>query len=387
MYANGGNAILNLSGGPIQGHQDQRGFPAVQSLYRFVADNQPYFNDDRSGANVAIVYSQDTLFYYGRDQPKLNYVDAIRGAELALSDAHIPFDLISDAVVKRGDLGKYRAILLPSTACMSEETAEALRSYVQGGGNVIATFETSLFDTDGNRRSDFLLADLFGAAYHSTDSVMGEDNGVYKQSYLNVRAPEHPLLERLGATSVIPASNRYCKVTANGNTSVPLTLSAPFRVFPEGMSYTQEPDTGMPMLIAKEHDGGGRTVYFPGQPDTAFARAGYPDWALLLVNAVRWTTGDRLPLSIDGPETLLATLRVQEGRRLVHLVNVNGGRRMFSELIAARDVTVRLPFSGEFQPQRAFLLSDRSPLAVTQEQDAVIVTVPRVLDYDVVVFE
>lgn len=387
IYANGGNAILNLSGGPLQGHQDQRGFPAVKSLYGFVSGNQEYFDGDRSGANVAIVYSQDTLFYYGREQPKLKYVDAIRGTELALSDAHIPFDLISDTVVKRRDLGKYKTVLLPSAACMSEETAAALRSYVQTGGSLIATFETSLFDTDGNKRHNFLLADLFGVSYQRTASVMGENNGVYKQSYLNVRLPDHPLLEQLGETSVIPASNSCCHVTASQASAVPLTLSAPFRVFPEGMSYTQEPDTGIPMLITNEQVSGGRTVYFAGQPDTAFARVGYPDWALLLVNAVRWTTRNDLPHSVDGPATLLATLRVQEGRRLVHLVNVNGGRRMFRELIAARDVTVRLPFSENFRPQRAYLLSDRTPLALILEQEAVSVTVSRLLDYDVVVFE
>lgn len=389
IYANGGNAILNLSGGPIKGHQDQRGFPAVKSLYHFVADNQDYYNDDRSGANVAIVYSQDTLFYYGKEKPKLNYVDAIRGVELALSDSHIPFDIISDAVVKKGNLSKYRTIILPSAACMSEETAAALSQYAKNGGSVIATFETSLFDTDGSKRADFLLADLLGASYISTDSVMGEENGVYKQSYLNVQndSHSHPLLEKLGDTSVIPASNNYCRVSAAKESVVPLTLSAPFRVFPEGQSYTLEPDTGMPMLIAREHAGGGRTVYFPGQQDTAFARYGYPDWALLLVNAVLWTTRERLPLQVEGPETLLATLRVQEKRRLVHLVNVNGGRRMFRQLIPARDVTVRLPLGEGFEPQRAYLLSDQNPLTMTRDGDFASVLVSSVLDYDVVVFE
>jgi len=387
IYANGGNAILNLSGGPIQGHQDQRGFPAVKSLYHFVEENQSYFNGDRSGANVAIVYSQETLFYYGKEQPQSKYVDAIRGIELALSDAHIPFDIISDAVVKQGELGKYRTIILPSTACMSEETAASLRSYAEQGGSVIATFETSLFDSDGNKRDDFLLADLFQASYMSTDSVMGENNGVYKQSYMNVRDASNPLLNGLGNTQVIPASNKFCRVLSDPASAVPLTLSAPFRVFPEGMSYTEEPDTGLPMLLTNELSSGGRVVYFPGQPDTAFARNGYPDWALLIVNAVRWTTQDRLPLRVEGPETLIATLRMQEGRRLVHLVNINGGRRMFSELIPARDITIQLPLDGTFQPKRAFALSDHSPLVLTIGENAVSVSLSSVLDYEVVVIE
>jgi hypothetical protein len=387
IYANGGNAILNLSGGPIEGHQDKRGFPAIQSLYQFVADRQEYYEGDRSGANTAILYSQDTLFYYGRERPKPNYVDAVRGAEMALTDSHIPFDILSDTFVKQRDLSKYKTILLPSAACMSEETAAALRSYVNGGGSIIATFETSLFDPDGNKRENFLLADLFGVSYHSTESVMGEDNGVYKQSYMNVRQASHPLLEGLGDTTVIPASHRYCMVSAVLESAVPLTLSAAFRVFPEGMSYTQEPDTGKPMLIACEHASGGRTVYFPGQPDKAFESIGYPDWALLLVNAVRWTTRSRLPLQVECPETLLTTLRVQNNRRLAHLVNVNGGRRMFRQVIPAHNVVVRLSLEDGFRPKGAYLLSDRKPLPMSNENHFASVVVPQVNDYDVVVFE
>ncbi|HZG86700.1 alpha-amylase family protein [Paenibacillus sp.] len=387
IYANGGNAILNLSGGPPKVHEDQRGFPAVASLYSFVEKNQAYFANDRSAANVALLYSQDTLFYYGRDDAKARYVEAIRGFEQALSDYHIPFDIISDNFVNTGDLSKYAAIVLPSAACMSDSTAEALRAYVSNGGSLVATFETSLFDTDGNKRDEFLLSDLFQAAYQTTESVMGENNGVFKQAYMNIRDASHPLLKTIGDTKVIPASNQFCRVSAKNGGSVPLTLSAAFRVFPEGMSYTQQPDTGHPMAIASEHASGGRTVYFPGQPDTAYLRAGYPDWALLLANAVKWAVNDSLPLQTDAPQTVLTTIRSLQNKQAVHLVNVNGGRRMFAEIIPARDITVTLPATDAFRPKRAYLLSDHVPLALKTDAQTVSVTVPVVIDYDVVVFE
>ncbi|WP_186445973.1 beta-galactosidase trimerization domain-containing protein [Paenibacillus cremeus] len=386
IYANGGNAILNLSGGPIQGHQDKRGFPAVKSLYEFVERNQDYYEGDRSGANVAILYSQDTLFYYGRENPK-GYVDAIRGFELALTDHHIPFDIISDAVVKRGALDQYRTIILPTAACMSEATAASLREFVERGGSLIATFETSLYDTGGRKRDEFLLADLFQASYGDTASVMGESNGVYKQAYSNVQNAEHPLLEQLGDTSVIPASDQFCQVNAAAGAEVPLTLSAAFRVFPEGMSYTVEPDTGHPMLVTSEHASGGRVVYFPGQPDAAFTRIGYPDWSLLMVNAVKWTTRGSLPLQVEAPPTLLATLRLQDDRRVVHLVNVNGGRRMFQQLIPARDVQITLPIDQGFVPQRVLALSTGRELPLILNGTQAKVTVPSVEDYEVIVFQ
>src|SRR5690606_5136674 len=163
---------------------------------------------------------------------------------------------------------------------------------------------------DGRKRDDFLLADLLGVSHADTLPVTGREDGVYKQAYLNVRLGDHPLLTDLGDTTVIPAANRYCRVRLCGDrATVPLTLSAAFR-----------------MLVAREHPSGGRTVYFAGQPDLAFLRFGYPDWGLLLANAVRWASGGRLPLEAEAPPTLLLTLRKQENRRLVHLVNLNGGR-------------------------------------------------------------
>ncbi|MGI2292726.1 alpha-amylase family protein [Paenibacillus sp. GXUN7292] len=387
IYANGGSAILNLSGGPIAGHQDKRGFPAVQSLYQFVAANAGYFDNDLSAANIAIVYSQHTLFNYGKDQPQKRYVDAIRGMEIALAEHHIPFDLISESVLMEKEQGKYRVIMLPSMACMTEEAAEALRSYSDQGGSIIASCETSLFTPDGQRRSNFLLADLFGADYIGTASVMGEDNGVFKQSYMNIQSAVHPLLDQLGETTVIPASDNYCQVHAGAHTEVLLTLSAPFRVFPEGMSYTEQLDTGMPMLLSSERESGSRIVYFPNQLDAAFARAGYPDWARLLVNAVRWSARGELPAEVNGPGTLHATVRKQAGRRNVHLVNMNGGRRMFSELIPARDVVVKLPQWTGPHVKRAYKLSNKKELPLNQEEGAVTVIVDQIDDYEVIVFE
>ena len=387
IFANGGNAILNLSGGPPAVHDDTRGFPAVKSLYTFVEENQEYYEKDSSGANVALLYSQDTLFYYGKEDPKGRYVDAIRGFEQALAEHHIPFDIISDSKLNEHGLSRYQTVILPTAACMSESAAESLRMFVKRGGNVIATFETSLFDPDGNKRDNFLLSDLFHASYIGSESVMGEEDGVYKQAYMNISNKNHPILNELGNTRVIPAAGQYCKVEAGPDANVLLTLSAAFRVFPEGMSYTLKPDTGNPMLVVSEHSSGGKVVYFQGQPDTSFLRVAYPDLGLLMVDAVKWTLEEQMPLFADAPTTLYVSLRQQDGRRMVHLINLTGGRRMFYKLAELHDINIGIREDESFFPQRAYLLSDRKPIEITSKDGFIIAQVPRVTDYDVLVFE
>ena len=43
--------------------------------------------------------------------------------------------------------------------------AEVVRRFVAAGGGLIATFETSLYDQNYQKRADFALADLFRAKY------------------------------------------------------------------------------------------------------------------------------------------------------------------------------------------------------------------------------
>ena len=56
------------------------------------------------------------------------------------------------------EIGRAWQPLLPDTAC------EALRQYVNRGGSLVATFETSIYNEWGERRKDFGLSDVLGAS-------------------------------------------------------------------------------------------------------------------------------------------------------------------------------------------------------------------------------
>ncbi len=115
-------------------------------------------------AQIAIFYSESSKVFYGRDNVLL-YGDEFLGYFEALLNAGQIFDLIGKKHLLRDGLKKYKLILLPGAACLSEEEVQAIREYVAGGGKILATYHTSLYDAFGGRRDDFALRDVFGCSY------------------------------------------------------------------------------------------------------------------------------------------------------------------------------------------------------------------------------
>lgn len=385
IIANGASPMVNTSGGPPKVHEDQRGFQAPSELYNFMKKHACYYDGDRSGANVALVYSQETLVYYGRTEKEARYLEGFRGFEKSLQENHIPFDIISTKVLDEKHLSRYKVIILPTLACMSDGIADALRGFVKGGGSIVATFETGLYDLAGVKRDDFAIGDLLGAKYAETQHVNG-DKPDGRQNYSRLQAG-HELLTGLEGTELVPEAGRFCRVESAAGSVVPLKLSHPFIVFPEGLSYTTEPDLGYPTMIATEHPGGGRTVYLPSQIDRHHWRAGFPDLSQIMCNTVTWSARQDIPVVCDGPNTIYVSLRRQDGRSLVHLVNLAGGQRYFKQMIPLYGFTVKVKKDICGDHVRAYMLSDAKALEIHEDGGYYSVTVPVLLDYDIVVFE
>ncbi len=107
------------------------------------------------------------------------------GVATQLQRGHIPFGVVTRSGL--GHLSQYRVVLLPDVLRMDEEEIRAFRAYVEAGGCLYASGRTSLLSTDGSRRSDFGLADVFGAHFSTSEHGSG--------LYLRARSPQ--LLEAI----------------------------------------------------------------------------------------------------------------------------------------------------------------------------------------------
>ena len=73
--------------------------------------------------------------------------------------------MVHDRLLDREQSSQFRTLILPNIAALSTEQCKQIRDFVERGGSIIATYETSLYDEWGVQRKDFGLASLFGASY------------------------------------------------------------------------------------------------------------------------------------------------------------------------------------------------------------------------------
>jgi len=88
-------------------------------------------------------------------------VDEMNGTSIILTRAHIPFRAITS---ETEDYAGLNTIIMNNIMYTSEAENERLRAFVQDGGTLIATGNTSLYQPDGTTTGDFGLADVFGVS-------------------------------------------------------------------------------------------------------------------------------------------------------------------------------------------------------------------------------
>jgi hypothetical protein len=322
---------------------DSRWLPAVRELFSQHYAHESYFRNERSLADVAMVYSQQTARFYGQDAG-MRVEDAASGFYQALIEARIPFDMVHDRMFDEETLKRYQILVLPNIAVLSDHQCDQLRTYVQGGGNLVATFETSLYKENGERRSDFGLASLFGA------SIDGPVQGPMKNSYLRFKQPLSGsagavLLEGLEGTPRIPNAGYQVAARPNGTLQdVPVEIIATYPDLPMEELFTRDTKGAGPGIYLTTH-GAGRVVYLPGDLDRSFWEALNADQGRLLANTVRWAQQRPFPVELEGHGVFDIAIWRQKSSLTVPIVNLTNPMMMrgpIREVYPATNLTVRI---------------------------------------------
>ena len=363
---------------------DKRWLDRVERLYAWHHAAERYLRNERPLARVGLVYSQQTAMFYGGDRARQRVEDHTLGFYQALIEARVPFEMVHDRLLDPDRLGAFRLLILPNIACLSDRQCDQLRAFVRGGGSLIATHETSLYDDQGMRRADFGLADLFGARF------AGRIDGPMRNSYLRLEheaaGRRHPLLAGLEDAPRIINGVWRVDVTPAAAAPSPLTLIPSYPDLPMEMVYPRTDRTDKPQVFAQQTSGG-RVVYFPWDIDRVFWEVLSVDHGRLLANAVDWAANEERPVTVSGPGMLDVTIWRQKQSLTVHLVNLTNPMMMkgpIRELLPIGEQRVRIKLPDAAKPSNVQLLVANQKPRVTESSGHVDVIVPSILDHEVV---
>lgn len=305
---------------------------------------------------------------------------ALNGCYQALTEARVPFALVDDRDLDPSVLARYKAIVLPNIAAMSDQQCVSIRQYVANGGAIVATGETSLCDEMGAERKNLGLADLFGCDY------AGKVDRKVANSYIAIEGP-HPLTVGLDDTPRIAGGSRLVHVTPHaGSAKPPLRLIRGYPELPAETAYPREPTSDVPMVYVRSF-GKGRVVYFPFDLDQVFWEDAVRDHLYLLRNAVAWATGAVQPMTVEGGGLVDVSYWRQEKSLAAHLVNLNNPASMkgfIHETVPIGPLTVGLEIPTGARARQVRLLEAEQPAKSRQAGNRLIVEVPRVRLHEVI---
>jgi hypothetical protein len=426
-------------------HDDRRQYQVAEPLFRWHEANEQYLVDRVPVATVGLVWTQENVDFFGRDEAVDRVLSPQLGMRQALIRARIPYlpvhadHIDRDGADPSAGSGRRLAVLiLPNLGALSDAQCASIRAFVERGGSVIASGSTSRFDEWGDARPDFALADLFGV--HATGRHHGATEASARttldswarHTYLRL-SPElragvygptigseppitearHPALAGFDQTDIIPFGGRLEVVHPDAGVQTPLSYVPPFPMYPPETSWMRHPMSSLPALILRDlphsiamgrgtggtqsgfkealgASPGGRVAYLAADLDRCFGRDNLPDHGDLLANLIRWAAGDAIPLEVDGPGLFDCHLYRQSGRLILHVVNLtNPGawRPPVHELIPSNPLRVRVKLPDGVAGASARLLVADQALPVTAQAGWAAFTIPSVLDHEVAVVE
>lgn len=368
---------------------DRRWLKVVEDIYTWHWRNERYLRNLEPLARVALVYSQQTAAFYGASQARQKVEDPALGLYQALIEARIPFEMVHEGLLDAEHLDKFKLLILPNIAALSERQCGQLREFARRGGSLLATFETSLHDEWGARRKDFGLADLFGVSFD------GRIEGPMQNSYLRIeKDPQHGAHHQIlaGLEDAGRIINGVRRVEVRGRYAYPnppLTLIPSYPDLPMEMVYPRVPKTDIPGVYLREL-GPSRIVYFPWDIGRTYWEVMCVDHGRLLRNAIEWAVNEERQVTVTGPGVLDVAVWRQQDSMTVHLVNLTNPMMMkgpVRELIPSLPQKVRVRLPEGKRARRVQLLVSGKPVRAEASGGAVTLVVPSILDHEVVAID
>jgi hypothetical protein len=389
-------------------HDDRRMYKTFESLFAWHKTNEKYLINRKPIAKVGVVWSQENTDYYGKDDADALVEMPIRGMTQALLKARIPYLMVHADHIER-DAAQFSVLVLPNLAVMSDKQVAAIKAFVDRGGSLIASGETSRYTEWGNKRDDYALGDVFGAHIKAGDYTVPKERlaGEAYHTYLRLlpemrkgvdgpssgNEPElsgkrHDILKGFDETDIVPFGGLLNPLTLDAGTEVLLTYIPQFPVYPPETAWMRVPKTDIPGLILNTKKQGNRVAFIPADIDKQYGRDNSPDHGNLLANIVKWAAKDDTGLNVEGAGMIDCHLYQQQNRVVLHLVNLsNSGawRAPIDEYTAIGPFKVRVKLPNGVKGNAINTLVNKQPIQVNVKDGYSYFEIKSILNHEVII--
>jgi hypothetical protein len=384
-------------------HEDRRAYHTAEPVMRWHKLNEKYLINRQPLATVGVVWSQQNTDFYGRDNAGQLVDLPYRGITEALLKARIPYIPVHADHIDR-DAPKLSLLILPNFGAMTDTQVKSVKHFVNNGGGLIATGDSSLYDEWGNARPDYALSDLFGA--HAPEVHQVDNKATAAHTYLRltpelrrqVDGPEtgnepaitgmrHPVLKGFGETDILPYGGKLEPIKTDTGVEVLMTYIPEFPVYPPETSWMRQPKTDIPGLILNNKHKG-RVAFMPADIDRRFGQNNLPDHGNLLGNLIRWAAKDAIPLQVEGTGLIDCHLYRQPGKLIMHVVNLTNSatwRQPIHELIAVGPFKIRIKLPDDVRGKSLQLLVNNRQTLPLVKNGWVSFEVKSITDHEVIV--
>jgi len=363
--------------------EDRRWQKVGEDYFDWTARHDAHFAVRRSVANIGVVMGQSTqLLYPGPATARVRtYMrETTHGLYDALLRGRFAFDYVHEDRLEPERLAKYRALLLPNIAMLSDRQCQQLRAYVRSGGSVVASFETSLYDEDLKPRPDFGLADVFGVS--RAGDAIGTNGNPY---YARIERPQsaHPIFEGFSDTNWLAGAQN--RVPLKPVADPLLTVVPGFVRYPPELAYPPVSETSEPAVVLREA-GASRLAWFAGDVERTYWLTGHTDLLHLIDNTIRWVMYDERMVSVEGPGLIEMFCWETRPGYAVHLLNYSNANAFHGwmqsvEPLGPQRVRMKLPAGVHVQAVQ--LLRAETSIPFKYGHQLLQFTIPSVADYEV----
>ncbi len=335
---------------------DRRNAFMCQDIYAYMEQYEELLATQQAEADVTILYSRASNNTFNKaDRHKDAYITHIIGLEQLLLAEKLQYNFLLDQDLSEQTLSKVNVLVIPNGACLSDEELRLIKQYVQQGGKIISTYETSLYNELGEQRHDFGLREVFGCSF----TGMRKDGSHYGYQYVK-HAEDHPMTHGFEDTKLLANWGTNLLVQPTEEAQCPATFVP--QIYPQSpeRAWPRSFETKFPTCVVHDY-GQGQSIYFPFGIDKYIWMHGHQDFRTLLANALHSALDGKQMLTSNAPQSVhFQVNRIADNNDYaVHAINTTSAPfRPVLEIIPLHNVEVVLTLAANAEPAVEAMYTD-----------------------------